>query len=104
MTYQVSVLGHVSNVMYKFYLKKQTLNPFLKKWLVIPISNVPLLQQYILQSEHCCRSQVLWLGDIDYYLSPVVVCRVPSSTLLVEVKPGTATMEIIVGVPQEIGN
>jgi hypothetical protein len=48
---------------------------------VMSITFMPLLHLYILQAGHCCRSRGLSLGDVDDYLPPRVVCRVPASTV-----------------------
>lgn len=40
-----------------------------------------LLRQCILQAGHNRRSQLLQLGDFDDKFSPLVVCKVPSSSI-----------------------
>lgn len=56
------------------------LQDIFEKSLVTPITFMPALFQYI-QAGHCCRSQGLQIGNIDDYLSPVIACRIPSSTI-----------------------
>lgn len=56
------------------------LQGFFEKSLVTPITFMTELFQYI-QEGHCCRSQGLQIGDNDDYLSPVIACRISSSTI-----------------------
>lgn len=50
------VLGHFSSVRDGSHLMEWALNPS-KKWLVTPVTFVPLLYQHILQAGLCCRLQ-----------------------------------------------
>lgn len=56
------------------------LNP-IKRWLVTPTIFVPIFNQYILKSSHCYRSQDLQKGDIDDHFYPLVIYKVPFSTM-----------------------
>lgn len=52
-----------------------------KKRLVTPTTFVPLLHQYILKASQCFRSQELQKGDIDDHFYPLVMYKVPCSTM-----------------------
>lgn len=63
---------HLVSVRYEFHPVQQALNP-IRQWLVIPITFVPLLHQFILCADLCNKSWgLLQLDETDAYLSPPV--------------------------------